>query len=328
MKRLQQSAFSESEHGWLACGYGPFRRLSGGAPEADRILYAGRASARFVTLFREDAALTSAADWLLRLHNTAREGDKKSKRTLEHMEKAFASNLFPEPAELDITAQLVQLRIGDQKPVPLQNLSDGYRSMLALSIDLLRWLLKAFPDSDNPMNCPGVILIDELDAHLHPKWQRQIGNWLCEKFPKIQFIIATHSGFLAQAAGTEAGNGIGLGKKQGDSNIKLVKNGESVIASSDMEPAEKLRVDQVYQGDLFNMDSLYSPKTEEKLQRHEELHRKKYQGLLSKKEEEEHKQLGFWRENMPLLMTPEERRLEKTLQNAVNRYDEQLKEIS
>lgn len=70
--------------------------------------------------------------------------------------------------------------------------------MLALAIDLLRWLILAFPNATDPMQCSGVVLIDELDAHLHPKWQRQIGQWLRLKFPNLQFIVATHSPFVAQ----------------------------------------------------------------------------------------------------------------------------------
>lgn len=330
MKRLQQTAFSESKDGWLACGYGPFRRLSGGGQEADRILYAGRLSSRFVTLFREDAALTSSTDWLLRLHNTAREGDKTNERALEHVKKAFVTKLFPEPAKLEIEAQMVQLQVGEQKSIPLQNLSDGYRSMLALSIDLLRWLLKAFPNSDNPMNCPGVVLIDELDAHLHPKWQRQIGYWLCEKFPNIQFIIATHSGFLAQVAESEKLDKIIDESDRGyrGGNIKLIQTEDGVTIPTDIGSVENLRVDQIYQTELFDMETLYSPSTESKLKRHDLLHQKKYSEKLSPTEEEEHEQLSLWRENLPLLTTPEERQLEQTLRKAVSHYDEQLKEMA
>ncbi|MBI1882173.1 MAG: AAA family ATPase, partial [Chloroflexi bacterium] len=172
MKQLQKTAYAEGKPGWLGCGYGPFRRLSGGSPDAEKILYRERKSARFVTLFREDAALTSVTEWLIKLHNTAREGDEKSARALQQIKDAFATKLFLEPARIDVDARSALLEIGAQKPTPLRDLSDGYRSMLALSIDLLRWLIDAFPEADNPMHCPGVVLIDELDAHLHPKWQQ------------------------------------------------------------------------------------------------------------------------------------------------------------
>ncbi len=82
MSRLKQTAYAEGKPGWLGCGYGPFRRLSGGSQDADRILYAEGKSARFVTLFREDAALTNATKWLIDLYNTARDGDMDSERAL------------------------------------------------------------------------------------------------------------------------------------------------------------------------------------------------------------------------------------------------------
>src|SRR5882724_1781875 len=92
-----------------------------------------------------------------------------------------------------MTAKSALLKRGNNEPISVQDLSDGYRSMLALSIDVLRWLIQAFPYDPDPFPRPGVVLIDELDAHLHPSWQQTIGFWLREKFPKIQFILATHS---------------------------------------------------------------------------------------------------------------------------------------
>ncbi|WP_437761125.1 AAA family ATPase [Sorangium sp. So ce281] len=47
---------------------------------------------------------------------------------------------------------------------------------------------------------PGVVLIDEIDAHLHPTWQRRVGRWFREHFPRIQFIVTTHSPLICQAA--------------------------------------------------------------------------------------------------------------------------------
>ena len=329
MRRLQQTAYAEGKPGWLGCGYGPFRRLSGGGQDADRILYAERKSARFVTLFREDAALTSATEWLIKLHNTARENDKSSQQALEQVKNAFATQLFPESTKLDVDARAALLQVGDQKPVPLRDLSDGYRSMLALSIDLLRWLINAFPEANNPMQCPGVVLIDELDAHLHPEWQRQIGHWLRDKFPKIQFIIATHSPFLAQVANADAPDSIVQNSTDNhlSGNIVLEQTYEGVKPHL-VEPVQDLRVDQILQSPLFDLDSLYSPKTEEKLNRHQNLHRKQQVGQLSEAEKRDYEQLNLWREGLPILTDPAERQLEQTLQNAIQRHSDQLQKIS
>lgn len=326
MKRLQQTAYAEGRGGWLACGYGPFRRLSGGGQEADRILYAERISARFITLFREDAALTNTTEWLIKLHNTAREGDAISEQALQHIKQAFSTELFPKPVELLVDARSALLRIDKGNAVPLHQLSDGYRSMLALALDLLRWVIQAFPDAANPLECYGVVLIDELDAHLHPSWQRQIGYWLRQKFPNIQFIVATHSPFLAQVADSdESGTAITEENTVVTGIVRLVETDDGVKAVSNLEPVQDLRVDQILMSPLFELDSLYSPKTEEKLKKHEELTIKKHSGeILTVAEDKEYHQLELWRESLPMLTLPEGRKYEKKIKNAINHYQKEL----
>ncbi len=315
MSRLKQTAYAEGKPGWLGCGYGPFRRLSGGSQDADRILYAERKSARFVTLFREDAALTNATKWLIDLYNTARDGDEDSQRVLTQAETAFANELLPQPTMLHINARAVLLQISDQKPVPFQDLSDGYRSMLALGIDLLRWLTAAFPDTDTPMDCPGVVLIDELDAHVHPTWQRQIGHWLRQKFPNLQFIVATHSPFLAQVAGPGG-------------NVVLEQTPDGVKPRADVEAVETWRADQIL-AELFDLPSTRSPEVEHKIQRYQELHRRRQARQLSRAEEQEYEQLSLWQESLPPpLEDPEQRRLAQALQEAVERQSDNLREVT
>ena len=78
--------------------------------------------------------------------------------------------------------------------IPVRNLSDGERGVLALVLDLTRRLAQANPDLDTPAsNAEAVVLIDEIDLHLHPTWQRQIVPKLTETFPCCQFIATTHS---------------------------------------------------------------------------------------------------------------------------------------
>ena len=78
--------------------------------------------------------------------------------------------------------------------IPVRQLSDGERGSLALVLDLTRRLAQANPNFTDPASeAEGVVLIDELDLHLHPKWQRQIVHNLTEAFPLCQFIATTHS---------------------------------------------------------------------------------------------------------------------------------------
>ena len=78
--------------------------------------------------------------------------------------------------------------------IPVRQLSDGERGSLALVLDLTRRLAQANPNFTDPASeAEAVVLIDELDLHLHPKWQRQIVHNLTKTFPRCQFIATTHS---------------------------------------------------------------------------------------------------------------------------------------
>ena len=86
----------------------------------------------------------------------------------------------------------------DGETLDLSQLSDGERSFLAMICDLGRRLALANPRLDNPLHGAGVVLIDELELHLHPKWQREVREKLRSTFPNIQFIATTHSPFVIQ----------------------------------------------------------------------------------------------------------------------------------
>jgi len=75
----------------------------------------------------------------------------------------------------------------------VSQLSDGEKCTMALFGDLARRLAIANPILENPLLGEGVVLIDEVELHMHPSWQRQILSKLSETFPNIQFIITTHS---------------------------------------------------------------------------------------------------------------------------------------
>ena len=82
----------------------------------------------------------------------------------------------------------------DGQPLSVRHLSDGERGVLALVLDLTRRLAQANPEFVDPAaEAEAVVLIDELEFHLHPAWQRRIVRDLSETFPKCQFIATTHS---------------------------------------------------------------------------------------------------------------------------------------
>jgi predicted ATP-binding protein involved in virulence len=79
------------------------------------------------------------------------------------------------------------------KSLDVRQLSDGERGILALVLDLARRLAQAYPEVEDPLKAEAVVLIDELDLHLHPQWQRSIVQKLTTTFPNCQFIATTHS---------------------------------------------------------------------------------------------------------------------------------------
>jgi predicted ATP-binding protein involved in virulence len=81
----------------------------------------------------------------------------------------------------------------------IEQLSDGYRTTLAMVMDIAARIAEANPFSSEPLNSEGVILIDEVDLHLHPEWQREFLPRLIDVFPNLQFIVSTHSPFIIQS---------------------------------------------------------------------------------------------------------------------------------
>jgi Leucine-rich repeat (LRR) protein len=77
--------------------------------------------------------------------------------------------------------------------VPLQQLSAGHKSIVLMIGDMMMRLAEAQPEIKDPRDFKGIVLIDEIEAHLHPKWQKEFPQILSRTFPKVQFVVTTHS---------------------------------------------------------------------------------------------------------------------------------------
>lgn len=89
------------------------------------------------------------------------------------------------------------------KEIRVDMLSDGEKCTLALLGDLARRLVLANPHAENPLEGSGIVLIDEIELHMHPSWQRSILHVLRNVFPNIQFFITTHSPQVLGEAGSD-----------------------------------------------------------------------------------------------------------------------------
>lgn len=113
----------------------------------------------------------------------------------------------------DLQANQIVLEFGNEEYSPFDNLSDGYKNIVAMIADIAHRSARLNPHFglDIAQKTTGIILIDEIDLHLHPKWQRHIVNDLQNTFPSIQFIATTHSPFIVQSV--EAKNIIDLNQE-------------------------------------------------------------------------------------------------------------------
>jgi|688.fasta_scaffold227324_2 predicted ATP-binding protein involved in virulence len=101
---------------------------------------------------------------------------------------------LPEFTDLTVRRSPLRMEIKKNgKRLTIDQLSDGEKCLIAMVGDLARRMAIANPVRENPLDGDGVVLIDEIDLHLHPKWQHIVVSRLVEVFPNCQFIISTHS---------------------------------------------------------------------------------------------------------------------------------------
>jgi predicted ATP-binding protein involved in virulence len=108
-------------------------------------------------------------------------------RTLENVERVFFDD-NSSSLKVEFTHTY-----GSPKILELAQLSDGHRNVLGLVLDFARRLAQAHPNWDNPLDAPGILLIDEIELHLHPGWQQSIIPNLRTAFPNTQLILTTNS---------------------------------------------------------------------------------------------------------------------------------------
>ena len=199
--------WSETTAGWFATGYGPFRRLYGASPDAQRLMSGPGRISRFATMFREDATLGECEIWLKDLSHKRLEDRPRESQLLGTILGILNSEFLRNSLTVDrVDSDGLWLRDASHTVLPLADMSEGYRAAIAMLVDIIRHVVSVYGIEVLPgvgsktVDVPGVILIDEIDSHLHPEWQRQIGFWLKEHFPRLQFIVSTHSPLICQAA--------------------------------------------------------------------------------------------------------------------------------
>lgn len=188
-----QSAASRAQP--IAVFYSTRRLLSRLGPRLPPVTEVRLSIAYSKALAESEVSLYDFANWFRAVSEGAIQSPRHAKSLLQLVESALTS-LLPGVSDLELhtNGQPQFSAIKDRKRLFLWQLSDGEQGLLALALDLVRRLAIANPFSDDPLKSgTAVVLIDEVELHLHPKWQREVINRLRETFPACQFVVTTHS---------------------------------------------------------------------------------------------------------------------------------------
>lgn len=155
------------------------------------------------TIFYNDARLVNLEEWLMQLDYASKNERQAADNRLYKIKELICSNLFPEIKDFKFESsdQLHNYVLfqTDDGWFRYTKLGYGYQSMLSWIIDLCKRMFDAYPDKQNPLEGEAVVLVDEIDLHLHPQWQRNIIAYLSKAFPNVQFIVTTHSPLVVQS---------------------------------------------------------------------------------------------------------------------------------
>ena len=191
--------------------------------------------------------------------------------------------------------------------VPIPQLSLGYQTVMAWTADIAWRLVNHYPKSEDPLREPAIVIVDEIDLHLHPRWQREIRPHLLHHFPAVQFIATAHSPLMAQDA------------LNANLAVIHVRDGEATIVS-DPAVVKSWRLDQILTSELFGLPSARAPEIETKMRRRIELGQKR---RLTKAERTELNELHRFVHDLPTAETPADQSAMEIIRRAAALLEQQ-----
>ncbi len=281
-----QGGFYDARLKELRCfGYGANRKM--GENALSRI-----SDNNSETLFDENARLINAEEWLLQLDYAASKNSSVKKLAINKRDQVqrILIDLLPDINAIrftEPTKESLKSTIEFETSfgwVSIHQLSLGYKTMVAWMVDLAARMFERYPDSDNPLAEPAIVLVDEIDLHLHPKWQRRIFEYLSDRFPQTQFVVTAHSPLVVQSAPVDA-------------NIVLLRReGDHVIVDNEQSSVQGWRLDQILTSELFGIKSARGIDVEKKLEERKNLLSRK---SLSEQEEARLQELNELANKLP-----------------------------
>jgi predicted ATP-binding protein involved in virulence len=144
---------------------------------------------RFIEYFYNLENLEATKQRELKSFDYQRPELRSIRRAVENFMPEFSNPRMSQPAGIMVDWE----RSDGVYPLRTEQLSDGYRIALVMIMDIAARMAEANPENIDPLCLPGIVLIDEVELHLHPGWQQRVLLDLRRVFPKVQFIVSTHS---------------------------------------------------------------------------------------------------------------------------------------
>ncbi len=165
-------------------------------------------SVGFLSLFDSNQYLLSPDRWLMRLYTLelermAQKVSPTGASVSIEVAKQIISDLVDKNVEIRVSSSGVQY-VERGTPLAFSQLSDGYKSVITWICDMVARMTDSQPNVQKIQDLQGVVLVDEINLHLHPRWEKQIAKKLRAWFPKVQFIFTTHSPVTVLGASDDA----------------------------------------------------------------------------------------------------------------------------
>eukprot|EP01013_Petalomonas_cantuscygni_P009190 TRINITY_DN21991_c0_g1_i1.p1 TRINITY_DN21991_c0_g1~~TRINITY_DN21991_c0_g1_i1.p1 ORF type:complete len:417 (+),score=14.57 TRINITY_DN21991_c0_g1_i1:740-1990(+) len=249
-------ALEHTNRSYLTIGFGSSRRLgTASLSSKSRPGPSHPRSQSMISLFDPSATLNPLESWAMQIdYNSNGIG-------LETIRKVL-SDFLPEMqfSHIDKRNETLIFKTEDGE-IPLRSLSDGYQSVAAWVGDLLYQITNIFEDYKDPLSARGLLIIDEIDLHLHPKWQRRLLDFLQARLPKMQLVVTTHSVIIAQQA------------PQGALHYCVRRDGQPAVERFDIDPGDLL-LNQLIATEAFGQMSDESLQVETLKSEYREIHNK------------------------------------------------------
>jgi len=281
----------ESE-GWLAMGFPPLRTVSWNRPKAPEAETKGRPTPEDllpIIVGAPDPRLDKLKQWLVNLDywiKNEREKRKSNGETTEGRYERLRKEFFKVVGVLTegLTIEFKEVKpqtnevtvITDDGEVPLEAISQGTTSLIGWVGILLQRLYEIYGEEEaDPTKKYALVLMDEIDAHLHPAWQQSLIRKLRTIFPNVQFIATTHSPLI-------------VGGLPSEQVFRFVRDDDGRVVQQPVNPQMMLgRADQILTGDLFGLKTTLDSITQEEIEN--------YKRLLGKSKRTEPEQKEFER---------------------------------